>query len=139
MEFLSEGLQQTEEFATQYAETIRAGQVIALYGDLGAGKTTLTQALCRALGFGGEVVSPTFTLCNEYEGGRLPIYHFDTYRLASPDEAVDSGLDEILRVNPGVCIVEWPEKLGSLLPPCRKIFIQKLGATARKFITEEIK
>lgn len=136
MEFESNSLEETAEFAATYAATIREGDVIALFGDLGAGKTTFTKSLCRALGYAGEVTSPTFTLLNEY-AGRLPIFHFDMYRLKSPSEAVDSGLDEILRAGEGVCIVEWPENLGSLLPPCRKITITKLGETARKFVTEE--
>ena len=138
MEFISNSLEDTARFANEYAATIREGDVICLYGDLGAGKTTFTKALCLALGFAGEVTSPTFTLCNEYSG-RMPIYHFDMYRLKSPSEAIDSGLDEILRAGNGVCIVEWPENLGSLLPPCRKITITKLGETSRKFTTEEAK
>jgi len=138
MEFISNSLEDTDRFANEYAATIREGDVICLYGDLGAGKTTFTKALCLALGFAGEVTSPTFTLCNEYSG-RMPIYHFDMYRLKSPSEAIDSGLDEILRAGNGVCIVEWPENLGSLLPPCRKITITKLGETSRKFTTEEAK
>lgn len=138
MEFISNSLEDTDRFANEYAATIREGDVICLYGDLGAGKTTFTKALCLALGFAGEVTSPTFTLCNEYSG-RMLIYHFDMYRLKSPSEAIDSGLDEILRAGNGVCIVEWPENLGSLLPPCRKITITKLGETSRKFTTEEAK
>ncbi len=138
MEFISNSLADTVKFAEQYADTIRVGDIVCLYGDLGAGKTTFTKALCMALGFGGEVTSPTFTLCNEY-GAKLPIYHFDMYRLKSPSEAIDSGLDEILRAGEGLCIVEWPENLGNLLPPCRKIYITKLGESTRKFTTEEAK
>lgn len=138
MEFISDSLTDTVALAEQYAGTIQAGDIISLYGDLGAGKTTFTKALCNFLGYAGEVTSPTFTLCNEYSG-RMPIYHFDMYRLKNPAEAIDSGLDEILRAGDGVCIVEWPENLGSLLPPCRKIIIQKLGETSRKFITEDNK
>lgn len=137
MEFLSKSIADTAEFATQYAGTIEAGQVIALYGDLGAGKTTFTQSLCRALGYMGEVTSPTFTLCNEY-AGRIKIYHFDMYRLKQPSEAIDSGLDEIWRGGDGVCVIEWPENLGQILPPCRQIFIQKLGENERKFVTKEV-
>lgn len=138
MEFISNSLAETRDFASRFAKTICDGDVIALYGDLGAGKTTFTKFLCEALGFAGEVTSPTFTLCNEYAGDKH-IYHFDMYRLKSPSEAIDSGLDEILRAGDGVCLVEWPENLGNLLPPCRKITIQKLGETARKFITEDRK
>jgi len=138
MEFISNNLAETEAFAQKYATTICDGDVICLYGDLGAGKTTFTKFLCVALGVNCEVTSPTFTLCNEYNG-RLRVYHFDMYRLKTPAEAIDSGLDEILRAGDGVCIVEWPENLGSLLPLCRKITIQKLGETVRKFVTEERK
>ncbi len=138
MEFISNSLAETEAFARKFAETICDGDVIALYGDLGAGKTTFTKFLCRALGVSSDVTSPTFTLCNEYAGDKH-VYHFDMYRLKSPSEAVDSGLDEILRAGDGVCLVEWPENLGSLLPPCRKITIQKLGEGTRKFVTEDRK
>lgn len=136
MEFVSNSLEDTREFAAKYADTVSTGDVIALYGELGAGKTTFTKSLCSALGFDGEVTSPTFTLVNEYMA-RLPIFHFDMYRLKSPSEAIDSGLDEILRAGEGVCIVEWPENLGSLLPKSRVIRIEKLGDNARKFVTEE--
>lgn len=137
MEYISNSLEDTAKFATEYASSIREGDVIALYGDLGAGKTTFTQSLCRALGYLDKVTSPTFTLLNEYEGSDIHINHFDMYRLNNPSEAIDAGLDEILRAGEGVCIVEWPENLGSLLPKCRKIFITKLGENQRKFVTED--
>lgn len=136
MEFISKSVQDTIEFAKEYASTLKEGDVVALIGDLGAGKTTFTKALCDALGYSGEVTSPTFTLVNEYQG-RLKIYHFDMYRLNTPDEAIDSGLDEILRAGEGVCVVEWPQNLGRVLPKCKAIKITKIGEFERKFVTEE--
>ncbi len=138
MEYISNNLTDTAEFAKNIASKLTNGDIIALYGDLGAGKTTFTKAICQTLGYLGEVTSPTFTLVNEYPA-RLTIHHFDMYRLDDPEEAIESGLDEILRSGEGVCIVEWPENLGTLLPSnCKKIIIEKLGETSRKFTTEGI-
>jgi tRNA threonylcarbamoyladenosine biosynthesis protein TsaE len=93
----------------------RAGDVIALCGDLGAGKTQFVKGLVAALGTEAEVTSPTFTLIHEYGGGRVPIYHFDLYRLGSAAEAIGLGLDEYLD-NGGVSVIEWADKFPDLLP-----------------------
>ena len=88
-----------------------AGAVIAFSGDLGAGKTAFTRGLARGLGIADRVTSPTFTIVNEYEGGRLPLFHFDLYRLSSPDELFDIGWEDYLSRG-GVCAVEWSENAG---------------------------
>ncbi len=93
----------------------RAGDIIALCGDLGAGKTHFVKGLAAGLGTNAEVTSPTFTLIHEYAGGRLPIYHFDLYRLGSAAEAIALGLDEYLE-NGGVSVIEWADKFPDLLP-----------------------
>ncbi|MCE9610377.1 MAG: tRNA (adenosine(37)-N6)-threonylcarbamoyltransferase complex ATPase subunit type 1 TsaE [Chthoniobacter sp.] len=98
------------------AATLRRGDVLALSGDLGAGKTHFVKGLAAGLGTAASVTSPTFTLLHEYPGGRLPLYHFDLYRLDDADEALRIGLDEYL-YGDGVCVIEWAEKFPALLPP----------------------
>ena len=92
-----------------------AGDVVALCGELGAGKTQFVKGLAAGLGVAAEVTSPTFTLIHEYAGGGLPVYHFDFYRLETAAEALALGLDEYLD-GPGVCVIEWADKFPDLLP-----------------------
>lgn len=104
-------------------------KVFAFTGHLGAGKTTLIKQLCRALGVNSTVSSPTFSLVNEYEGSNETIYHFDFYRLNSPDEAYGIGFEEYLYSN-NVCLIEWPEMIDGLLPSTFvliKITVSALG------------
>ena len=104
----------TAAVGARLAEELAAGDVVALTGALGAGKTCFTQGLARGLGARGRVVSPTFVLVNEYQG-RLPVHHVDAYRTASLTELLDLGLDELFGGD-GVTIVEWADKLAPLLP-----------------------
>jgi tRNA threonylcarbamoyladenosine biosynthesis protein TsaE len=97
------------------ATLLRRGDVLALCGDLGAGKTHFVKGLAAALGTDAAVTSPTFTLIHEYPGGRLPLYHFDFYRLDDEDEALKIGLDEYLDGD-GICVIEWADKFRRLLP-----------------------
>jgi len=97
------------------AAEVRAGDVIALTGGLGAGKTHFTKGLVRGLGGGEEVTSPTFTLVHEYRSGRLPVFHFDFYRMEKAGEVTDIGWDEYLDAG-GVCVVEWADRFPALLP-----------------------
>ena len=96
------------------AEKLTPGAVIAFSGDLGAGKTAFTSGLAAGLGIAERVTSPTFTIVNEYEGGRLPLFHFDLYRLNSSEELFDIGWEDYLARN-GVCAVEWSERAEDLL------------------------
>jgi tRNA threonylcarbamoyladenosine biosynthesis protein TsaE len=98
-----------------WAAGLVGGEVFALHGVLGAGKTQVAKGLARGLGFRGDVTSPTFTLVHEYRGGRLPMYHVDLYRIHSEKDAVDIGIDDYLPSD-GVTVIEWPEKIASLLP-----------------------
>ena len=98
------------------AATLRRGDVLALCGDLGAGKTHFVKGVAAGLGASSGVTSPTFTLIHEYPGGRLPLYHFDFYRLEDGDEALKIGLDEYLDGD-GACVIEWADKFPALLPP----------------------
>jgi tRNA threonylcarbamoyladenosine biosynthesis protein TsaE len=105
----------TEAAGARLAARLVAGDVVALTGELGAGKTRFTQGLARGLGVTGRVVSPTFVLVNEYRG-RLPVHHVDAYRTESLSELLDLGLEEMFSGD-GVTIVEWADKLTPLLPP----------------------
>ena len=106
--------EETQAVGERLAERLRPGDVVALTGELGAGKTCFTQGITRGLGVTGRVVSPTFVLVNEYRG-RLPVHHVDAYRTESLTELLDLGLDELFSGD-GVTIVEWADKLLPLLP-----------------------
>ena len=116
MEYLSNCTEDTEALGERLAEKLRPGDVVAYTGDLGAGKTAFTRGLARGLGVTERVTSPTFTIVNEYEGGRLPLFHFDMYRLSSADELFDIGWEDFLRRG-GVCAVEWSETVRDALEP----------------------
>ncbi len=136
------------EFSLALGKTIgqrlEAGDVVALWGELGAGKTLLTRGIAIGLGIPEEtpVTSPTFTIINEYEG-RLHLYHIDCYRIGDPEEMETLPWREAL-FGPGVAVVEWPERLGTLLPEARlDIFLEILGSTSRRlrlvFRTDNLK
>lgn len=111
------GEAETAALGERLARHARPGDVIALRGDLGAGKTTLARALIRRLaGPETEAPSPTFTLVQTYETAQLPIWHFDLYRLTDPREARELGMEEAVD---GLCLIEWPERLGQYLPSAR--------------------
>lgn len=105
---------ETEALAAKLAVLLKPGDVICLTGDLGAGKTTFTKALGKALGVTEAITSPTFSLIQEYEGD-LPVYHFDVYRLIKPDEFRDLGAEEYFD-GPGICIIEWADLVKEYLP-----------------------
>lgn len=111
------GEAETSALGERLAGLVRAGDVIALQGDLGAGKTTLARAVIRALaGPETEAPSPTFTLVQTYRTDRLPIWHFDLYRLEDPREGMELGIEEAVD---GLALIEWPERLGRYLPHAR--------------------
>ena len=114
MELLSHSPEDTEDIGARLAEQLEPGAVVAFTGDLGAGKTAFTRGLARGLGIPDRITSPTFTIVNEYEGGRLPLFHFDMYRLGSADELFDIGWEGYLRRG-GVCAVEWSENIADAL------------------------
>ena len=114
MELLSHSPEETEDIGARLAQRLGPGAVVAFTGDLGAGKTAFTRGLARGLGIPDRVTSPTFTIVNEYEGGRLPLFHFDMYRLGSADELFDIGWEDYLRRG-GVCAVEWSENVADAL------------------------
>jgi tRNA threonylcarbamoyladenosine biosynthesis protein TsaE len=112
---ISHSVEDTAAFGRSVASTLRRGDVLALRGDLGAGKTHFVKGIAAGLGGGDIVTSPTFTLIHEYTGGRLPLFHFDFYRLEDETEAIKIGLEEYLD-GEGVCVIEWAEKVPALLP-----------------------
>ena len=114
MEFITNSERETEELGIRLAERLEPGNVVAFTGDLGAGKTAFTRGLARGLGITDRVTSPTFTIVNEYEGGRLPLFHFDLYRLSSSNELFDIGWEDYL-ARGGVCAVEWSENVSDAL------------------------
>ena len=110
MEYLTKSEAETEALGARLAEQLEPGGVVAFTGDLGAGKTAFTRGLARGLGITERVTSPTFTVVNEYEGGRLPLFHFDMYRLGSSEELFGIGWEDYL-ARGGVCAVEWSENV----------------------------
>ena len=115
MEYLSRSVVETEELGARLAAVLTPGAVVAYTGGLGMGKTAFTRGLARGLGYTGHVTSPTFTIVNEYEGGRLPLFHFDMYRLDDADALFDIGWEDYLDRG-GVCAVEWSEQVSEALP-----------------------
>ena len=113
-EYITDNAPQTERLGEALGKALKAGTVIAYTGDLGAGKTAFTRGLARGLEIPERITSPTFTIVNEYEGGRLPLFHFDMYRLGSSDELFDIGWEDYL-VRGGVCAVEWSENVDDVL------------------------
>ena len=107
--FVTNSQAETIAVGEQLGRELVAGDVLVLTGDLGAGKTQLTKGIAAALGCDGDVTSPTFTIEMVYEGGRLPLYHFDLYRLDDPDQLEDIGLYDVLGAD-GVCVIEWGEQ-----------------------------
>ena len=116
--------EQTEAVGRQLAARLRPGDVIAYYGDLGAGKTAFTLGLAAGLGVTEQVTSPTYTIVNEYLSGRMPLVHFDMYRLGSADELFDIGWEDYL-ARGGVCAVEWSENVEEALDGAIRITISK--------------
>ena len=112
---ISPSVEDTVAYGHTVATTLRRGDVIALCGDLGAGKTHFVKGVAAGVQSDAPVTSPTFTLIHEYLGGRLPLYHFDFYRLDDEDDALKIGLDEYLEGD-GVCVIEWADKFPGLLP-----------------------
>lgn len=102
------------------AQTAGAGEIYALSGDLGVGKTVFTKGFAAGLGITEPVNSPTFTILQVYEGGRLPLYHFDVYRIEEPEEMEEVGLDDYL-FGQGVCLIEWAEQIAEELPESTKV------------------
>ena len=131
MEYITNSPSETEAVGAALAKCLKPGAIIAYRGDLGAGKTAFTRGLARGLGYREPVTSPTYTIVNEYLGGRLPLSHFDMYRLHSSDDLWDIGWEDYLDRG-GVCAVEWSENVADAMEGAVTVCIQKLGEDMRK-------
>ena len=137
MEYVSNAPAETEALGAALADRLKPGAVVAFSGDLGAGKTAFVRGMARGLGIPERVTSPTFTIVNEYEGGRLPLFHFDMYRLGSSDELFDIGWEDYL-ARGGVCAVEWSERMEELLEPGTiRVDLRRGEDESRRVITVE--
>ena len=125
-ELATHGVDGTHAVAARVADLVEAGDVIVLVGDLGAGKTAFVAGLVAALGSPDPVTSPTFTIAQRYEGGRLRVHHLDAYRLSGVEEAGDLALDELVE-DEAVTVIEWGDRLRGLLPPDRLELELRLG------------
>ena len=126
---------ETERIGAALGAIAPAGTVIAYRGDLGAGKTAFTRGLARGLGYAEPVTSPTYTIVNEYLGGRIPLFHFDMYRLASSDDLWDIGWEDYLDRG-GICAVEWSENVEDALEGAIRVTIEKTGEDSRRITIE---
>ena len=128
---------QTEAVGAALGAVLTSGTVIAYTGDLGAGKTAFTRGLAKGLGCDDRVTSPTYTIVNEYLSGRLPLFHFDMYRLGSSDDLFDIGWEDYL-LRGGVCAVEWSENVADALEDPVRVNIEKTGEDSRRITVEGV-
>ena len=135
MRYLTHGPEETEALGQRLAANLRPGDVIAFYGDLGAGKTAFTRGLARGLEVSEPVTSPTYTIVNEYLSGRMPLFHFDMYRLGSSDELFDIGWEDYL-ARGGVCAVEGSENVSDALEDAITVCIRRLDDREREITIE---
>lgn len=135
MIFTTNSPAQTEAVGEKLGKVLPAGAVIAYRGDLGAGKTAFTRGLARGLGILDPVTSPTYTIVNEYLTGKMPLFHFDMYRLSCSDELFDIGWEDYL-LRGGVCAVEWSENVEDALEDPIRVNIEKLDADCRRITVE---
>ena len=135
MEFITHSPQETEKVGQALAAVLKPGTVLAYEGDLGAGKTAFTRGLARGLGATEQVTSPTYTIVNEYLSGRMPLFHFDMYRLSSSEDLWDIGWEDYL-YRGGVCAVEWSENVADAMDGAIRVRIEKTGEDTRRITVE---
>ena len=131
MIFETHSPQETEQVGIALAQQLKPGTVIAYQGDLGAGKTAFTRGLARGLGCTEQVTSPTYTIVNEYITGKMPLFHFDMYRLTCADDLFDIGWEDYLERG-GVCAVEWSENVAEALEDPVIVSMEKTGEDCRR-------
>ena len=135
MKYVTHSPEETEALGERFAKILTPGTIIAYRGDLGAGKTAFTRGLARGLDCREQVTSPTYTIVNEYLGGRLPLFHFDMYRLRSSDDLFDIGWDDYLDRG-GICAVEWSENVADAMEDPITVTIEKIGDNSRRITIE---
>ena len=135
MEFFTDSPKETEKVGQALGAVLQPGTVLAYEGDLGAGKTAFTRGLARGLGATEAVTSPTYTIVNEYLSGRMPLFHFDMYRLSCADDLWDIGWEDYLDRG-GVCAVEWSENVAEAMEGAIRVRIEKTGEETRKITIE---
>ena len=135
MEFITNSPEETELLGEKLSKILTPGTILAYRGDLGAGKTAFTRGLARGLDCREQVTSPTYTIVNEYLGGRLPLFHFDMYRLRSADDLFDIGWDDYLERG-GICAVEWSENVWDAMEDPILVTIEKVGENSRRITIE---
>ena len=136
-EFFLENEKFTEDIGQKLGERMFPGAVICLNGDLGAGKTTMTKSIAKAIGIEEDITSPTFNIVNEYTDGNLLLYHFDVYRIASSEEMYEIGFEEYIN-SEGVCIIEWSNLIEDILPEERLEVLLAYEGDGRKIIFNPI-
>ena len=135
MEFITHSPEETEKVGQALGKVLQPGTVLAYRGDLGAGKTAFTRGIAKGLDAAEQVTSPTYTIVNEYLSGRIPLFHFDMYRLASSDDLFDIGWEDYLDRG-GVCAVEWSERVADAVENAITVCIEKIGEEDRRIIIE---
>ena len=135
MTFLTNSPAETEAIGAALGAVLPAGTILAYRGGLGAGKTAFTRGLARGLGYAEPVTSPTYTIVNEYLGGRLPLFHFDMYRLRCAEDLWDIGWDDYLDRG-GICAVEWSENVDEAMENAVCVTIEKTGEESRRITIE---
>ena len=129
--FLSKSREQTQEFAAQYAKTLKAGDVVLLDGDMGAGKTVFAKGVALGLGIEEEVTSPTYAYMNDYDGR---LFHYDCYRIETPEQAERLGLADYFDMG-GICLIEWAQNIAPLLPKdVKRVQIKKINENEREIL-----
>lgn len=136
MKFVSISESQTMEIGKNLAQTLRGGDIVALHGDLGAGKTTLMKGIAAGLGVTQDITSPTFTLLNVYQSGKHQVVHIDTYRLKDEKELTAIGAEDFFGDPDTICFIEWPEKLANILKErtVKNISLEHVDAHTRRII-----
>ncbi len=124
MDFITSTVEQTERLGLALAWRLRPGDVVAFFGDLGAGKTAFIRGMAKGLGVQEMVTSPTYTVVNEYLSGKIPLFHFDLYRLNGPEDLFDIGWDDYL-FRGGICAVEWSERVSEILYGVIRVTIRR--------------
>ena len=135
MEFITNSPAETENLGAALGAILPPGTILAYEGDLGAGKTAFTRGLAKGLGCTDMVTSPTYTIVNEYLSGRLPLFHFDMYRLGSAEDLWDIGWEDYLD-RKGICAVEWSENVREALENCTSVRIEKISDESRRITIE---